>query len=1459
LSSVKRKNRLFHWFLILVTIIIVFLAVLYFYINSESFLKNAKSVLITQLENRLGNKIEIGSVDSISFHSLQLSNFMIYQENLEQKEVIFQAERVRAKFTLFLPFWKWKNWQLNIPEITFSQAQVEVTRESTGEFDILRKLHLNLEDISENIIIHQLNFQNSYLVYNDELIYNYPQDYLTTKVRKVKGYFDFTNLPKIEFDFEGVQETDQASLALSGYSFLNQRNYSLDFHFQNADITHFQYYLDAAEQFNVSEGRFDLELNLSFSPEWETEEIFWQGKATFREANANPDFLKQIPFEQVSGAVNFSKPEITILGLTGLYHNHTVQLAGSVITEPEVYVDLNIESKGLDASLLKEEICSFLGEETDFSLAGEVDLSGNISGLIDEFYIRGNVFAAEITIANIPFRNNSCSFLLSKDGLIINKLESHNSDGNFSLSGNIDWSFNDIPSYQFSIQTASLSLQHPLFKQFLPLEDLSGNIDTLLQIESQKQDSSQLDLAANFSINSLARNEFALPEPVKGSIKSTINISDQLLSIEQGKLESGKNNASLTGIIQFEELVHFGLNFDCQMADLEKLTDVLGLEEMEIAGQAVLKGNIEGDAQHPEINAELYLPEFSVQDHLLGDISGQLVYQPNRVSIKTFTLTNKEIKLTAEGEIMLPPSGLPEIALSYQLYPLTLQLLRETINYPLPLSGQTKGTGQIKGTWPKLTVSGNLELAQITYDDYQLGEGQLDFILQPDEVIAAKNKDDNSDELENGISNSYSLNLEHLELKNAMMQLVAKGQMEMGEKYPFGLEVELSHQAFNNMIENIYPTNNSNNNLKKFLPARITGKANIAGNRDEQQITLSFLLTPQQPENNPPSQLEAALLINEEGLEISDLRLIQSEGLFRANGRINFTKELDINFQTEQLDIQTLMNLAQIDEVIRGIVDINGSCKGTLDQPSISLKAQIKKGYFREVQFEDLQSELYWNSKTNQLEIKKLAIALEKEYQIYAQGNIPLDGFLADRQEEIDLDLESAYPEIPLNFQIKMEHADLNLLRLFWKDTFSEISGNIDLELILSGTSGNPIVNGTIDINQGIVKLNNLPIQIGEINSSVKIINNQVTIPPIFVSAYENKLSLSGRCELIGFLPKNIFLSIKNEKQKIIYQNILESEADLELAVSNSILNPRISGKLLLANGQLNLNNLNNLLPIEKENGISFSPSSRGENLAGELDLDIELLDPFKLKMTNVEIEGSGRISLQGSLREPVLQGTLALKKGYFIYLEKRFSITDGLISINGFTLDNIDINARAYTNVQGVEITIHIMGNLSSPQVLLSSQPALRETEILSLLTFDRNIQGLSEGEISQLLSEEMVNILFQSLQTNLFKRMERELAEGLGLEFIHLSYDESVNSDDHLFFLEDLNLKDLTLEVGKMANDNLLITYSTSLDFHGEKSLGLDYQISSDFSFSTQFETYSLNIKEEDYRFKFGLEIRF
>jgi len=235
----------------------------------------------------------------------------------------------------------------------------------------------------------------------------------------------------------------------------------------------------------------------------------------------------------------------------------------------------------------------------------------------------------------------------------------------------------------------------------------------------------------------------------------------------------------------------------------------------------------------------------------------------------------------------------------------------------------------------------------------------------------------------------------------------------------------------------------------------------------------------------------------------------------------------------------------------------------------------------------------------------------------------------------------------------------------------------------------------------------------------------------------------------------------------------------------------------------------------------------------------------------------TGNISISGSFAEPSVQGNLVLRKGYLIYFEKRFVLSEGRVSINGFTVNDVDINARAQTNVQDVQITINVSGTLANPQIRLSSQPVLRETEIVSLLTFDRNIEGLSEGEINQLLSQEMVDIIFQSLQLNLFKRIERELADQLGLDFLRLSTDILRTSDAQSFFSESMNLEDLRLEVGKTIGDDLFITYSTPLDFNASSTISIDYQISPDFTLNTEFDTYS--ITDEDYRFKFGLEISF
>ena len=113
-----------------------------------------------------------------------------------------------------------------------------------------------------------------------------------------------------------------------------------------------------------------------------------------------------------------------------------------------------------------------------------------------------------------------------------------------------------------------------------------------------------------------------------------------------------------------------------------------------------------------------------------------------------------------------------------------------------------------------------------------------------------------------------------------------------------------------------------------------------------------------------------------------------------------------------------------------------------------------------------------------------------------------------------------------------MEKVDLKILKLLWKDTFSEIMGNIDLELNLSGTAGNPLVNGTAEIHQGEIIFGQYPIRLENLNTKIEVSDNQMMIPEIPIIAYDNHFTLSGQLILNRFLPERMSILIKTIRTK---------------------------------------------------------------------------------------------------------------------------------------------------------------------------------------------------------------------------------------------------------------------------------------------------------------------------------------
>jgi translocation and assembly module TamB len=99
-------------------------------------------------------------------------------------------------------------------------------------------------------------------------------------------------------------------------------------------------------------------------------------------------------------------------------------------------------------------------------------------------------------------------------------------------------------------------------------------------------------------------------------------------------------------------------------------------------------------------------------------------------------------------------------------------------------------------------------------------------------------------------------------------------------------------------------------------------------------------------------------------------------------------------------------------------------------------------------------------------------------------------------------------------------------------------------------------------------------------------------------------------------------------------------------------------------------------------------------------------------------------------------KGTLELIDGEFNFSTRRFTLTEGSLSLSGVEHQMPDLNLEAVTETQGVTITARLKGPLDNPQVTLQSAPPLPMGSIMSYLLFGQDISEISGFEALQIAS---------------------------------------------------------------------------------------------------------------------------
>ena len=150
-----------------------------------------------------------------------------------------------------------------------------------------------------------------------------------------------------------------------------------------------------------------------------------------------------------------------------------------------------------------------------------------------------------------------------------------------------------------------------------------------------------------------------------------------------------------------------------------------------------------------------------------------------------------------------------------------------------------------------------------------------------------------------------------------------------------------------------------------------------------------------------------------------------------------------------------------------------------------------------------------------------------------------------------------------------------------------------------------------------------------------------------------------------------------------------------------------------------------------------FEPVGNDSMLASiGVEIGMTTSDPMRVEGQGLDSVWRGQLNVTGSLARPDVRGTLTLDRGSFSFIGQTFTLDSGTVTFTGGGTIDPQLNIVAVREASDITATVNIRGNARSPDVQLSSRPALPRDEILARLLFRKGTGELGPIESIQLAS---------------------------------------------------------------------------------------------------------------------------
>lgn len=330
-------------------------------------------------------------------------------------------------------------------------------------------------------------------------------------------------------------------------------------------------------------------------------------------------------------------------------------------------------------------------------------------------------------------------------------------------------------------------------------------------------------------------------------------------------------------------------------------------------------------------------------------------------------------------------------------------------------------------------------------------------------------------------------------------------------------------------------------------------------------------------------------------------------------------------------------------------------------------------------------------------------------------------------------------------------------------DTSSKILGAIDFELIqeltntfggfkipgqgtlsLEGSVNGTTISAALGLLDGTIRVPGTYTIIRGINGSVQadFMHKNIIFSDLFLHLDKGSLS----CKRAVVQLDNQGIPTFLYAPCIIKKAFLTLQKELFAVFSGTIVATKtkdhgsnVKGKLIIDRGYLKKNIFSQF--SQQSSGLESPLSMFSDDCS--LDISLETKNPLEVKTSFLETNIQMALSLQGTLHNPEVSGSLSLENGTLSFPYRPLTLTHGTIYFLPHQLLDPAIELIAKGKIRKYQVTLRCNGSLQHPHISFESSPPLTEEQVITLL-----LAGSEEGS----LSLAMPAFVMQKLQNVIF-----------------------------------------------------------------------------------------------------------